>query len=481
MITQVWLAYGQAGLLSEAPGTAGAQGISLLNGWVPVAVQVVTAAAVLGAVGVRRLRRRAVWLSVALLIGLATALLVHWYVKAQGMTDDPGPPAIWIWTGLAGFAASVAVLGFRSAQWWRRGLSLLAVALCLCSAGLALNRWVGYFPTVQVAWNQLTAGPLPDQTDLSTALAEQRGNGNAVPATGAVVPVDIPDAVSHFRHRTEYVYLPPAWLRTSPPPRLPVILMIPGAFNTAADWIRSGDAVATADSFASAHGGYAPVLVFVDAGGSFNTDTECVNGRRGSAADHLTKDVVPFVKSTFGVAPSGSNWGVVGFSMGGTCAVGLVVKYPQLFSFFVDIGGDYGPNVGSQEQTTARLYGGDEAAWESFDPYTVMTKHGPYDNISGLFYATSADPSSWPLRINIGNRAGLAQCDYLGVPDGQSWAAHHICEVGTKYGVRASVVTLPGEHDWPTASQIFAAALPGMARVLGTPQAPPRPASGFGP
>ena len=67
------------------------------------------------------------------------------------------------------------MLGWRGARWWRRGVSLLAVPLCLLSAALALNLWVGYFPTVQTAWNQLTAGPLPDQTDRAavTAMAAQ--------------------------------------------------------------------------------------------------------------------------------------------------------------------------------------------------------------------------------------------------------------------------------------------------------------------
>ena len=46
--------------------------------------------------------------------------------------------------------------------------------LCLLSAALALNLWVGYFPTVQTAWNQLTAGPLPDQTDQATVAAMQQ-------------------------------------------------------------------------------------------------------------------------------------------------------------------------------------------------------------------------------------------------------------------------------------------------------------------
>ena len=74
--------------------------------------------------------------------------------------------------------------------------------------------------------------------------------------------------------------------------------MIGGEFNTPADWLRTGNAAAIVDSFAQSHGGNAPVLVFVDSGGSFNNDTECVNGARGNVADHLTKDVVPYVNAT---------------------------------------------------------------------------------------------------------------------------------------------------------------------------------------
>ncbi len=81
--------------------------------------------------------------------------------------------------------------------------------LCLLSTGLVLNLWVGYFPTVQTALNQLTAGPLPDQTDLATVTAmAARG---VPPQHGSLVPVTIPDDASHFKHRGELVYLPPAW------------------------------------------------------------------------------------------------------------------------------------------------------------------------------------------------------------------------------------------------------------------------------
>jgi hypothetical protein len=83
------------------------------------------------------------------------------------------------------------------------------------------------------------------------------------------------------------------WFTGSVPPRLPVVMMIAGEFSNPTNWIRTGNAVGVVDSYAKAHTGTAPVLTFVDSNGSFNNDTECVNGPRGNAADHLAKDVRP--------------------------------------------------------------------------------------------------------------------------------------------------------------------------------------------
>ena len=74
-------------------------------------------------------------------------------------------------------------------------------------------------------------------------------------------------------------------------------------------------------------------------------------------ADHLTKDVVPYMISKFGVSADPANWGVAGFSMGGTCAVTLAMKYPELFSAFIDIGGDLFPrDGGGRDETIERLF-----------------------------------------------------------------------------------------------------------------------------
>jgi S-formylglutathione hydrolase FrmB len=447
--------------------------ISLMHGWVPGTTQVVAVTALLLALGWRSRRWRRVGLPAAAAIGAAVAAWAHWYITANGLADDPAPRLLWWWIGFSAAAVAILVLGWRSAPWWRRGVALLAVPLCLVSTGLIVNLWVGYSPTVQTAWNQLTAGPLPDQTDMAsvTAMAAK----GVTPRRGSVVAVTISDRESHFKHRGELVYLPPAWFASSPPPQLPTVMMIGGEFNTPADWLRAGNSARTIDELAAAHDGNAPVFVFVDSGGAFNNDTECVNGSRGNAADHLTKDVVPYMISHFGVNPAPSHWGVVGWSMGGTCAMDLTVMHPELFSSFVDIAGDRGPGTGTKAQTIARLFGGDADAWAAFDPATVITRHGRYSGVSGWFAISSVRT---PIRHRTvsptdASAVGLGGQDAIGLPNDQTTAAESLCKLGRAHGIDCAVVAQPGRHDWPFASRAFSAALPWLAGQLDTPEVPP--------
>jgi S-formylglutathione hydrolase FrmB len=102
-----------------------------------------------------------------------------------------------------------------------------------------------------------------------------------------------------------------------PPTRLPVVMMMIGAkFGHPAHWLHAGLTQETIDKFAASQGGNAPVLVFVDSSGKFSNDTECVLAGGGTAADHLTKDVVHYMISKFGVSQDPAKWGVVGWSSG---------------------------------------------------------------------------------------------------------------------------------------------------------------------
>jgi S-formylglutathione hydrolase FrmB len=477
-----------------APRFAG-HGLSLLTGWLPLTVQIVAGLVLLAAI-VRRDRRWLCWRLPAMAVfGAAAVLLSRYYFAANGLASDPAPVALWIWTGLTAAAALGVALGWRDTGWARRGTAALAVPLSLLCVGVVLNDWVGYFPTVTEAWSQLTAGPLPDQVDAAqlTALA---GTGASM-RTGRLVAVTIPATDSHFSHRTEYVYLPPAWF-DSGRPTLPALMMISGEFNTPADWIRVGGAVRTADSFAAQHGGVAPVLVFVDSGGSFNNDTECVDGPRGNVAEYLTKDVPSYLESQFRVATAPTRWGIVGWSAGGTCAVDLAVMHPELFGTFLDIAGDLGPNVGSKDTTIAKLYGGDAAAWATFDPLTVLAGHARYADTAGWFDNAADSPGSagsWGGRAhrrgpggggpgggpgNFANRAG-GTAGYGGRPDGgdqpgaEAAAASQLCAAATAKGIDCTLHTQAGRHSWQFASAAFSDALPWLASRLDLPGAPSTP------
>ena len=267
----------------------------LIHGWMPLTVQVIAVTVLLLAIGWRSRRWRWLWVPVALLVGVTLAASVFWYIGYQGLADDM-PLTLWVWITLTGLAVGVLVLGWRGIRWWRRGISVLAVPLCLLCAALALNTWVGYFPTVQSAWDRLNDAALPGQIDRATVAAMQRQGEK--PTQGTVVSVTIPGDRSGFKHRNELVYLPPAWYATTPPPRLPAVMMIGGEFGQPNDWLQSGNLQRTIEDFAAAHDGNAPVLVSRRLWRCIRAMTpSALTAPRGNAADHLTKDVVPYMVS----------------------------------------------------------------------------------------------------------------------------------------------------------------------------------------
>ena len=192
------------------------------------------------------------------------------------------------------------------------------------------------------------------------------------------------------------------------------------------------------------HNCNAPVVVFVNHSGAFRNDTERINGTRGNAADHLTKDVIPYMISNFGVSADPAHWGIAGWSAGGTCALTLTVKHPELFSAFVDIDGQMGPNAGTKQQTIYRLFGGDTTAWTAFDPKTVMAEHGPYQGMSGWFAVS--EPTSSVYRtgtVNPGD-VDVPEPDESKIGDNAA-VAQYVCALASSYGIKCAVVPQPGQ------------------------------------
>lgn len=349
---------------------------------------------------------------------------------------------------LAGVSLVVTVAGFRGWSALRRAVGIGATAvLLMVNAGAAVNAYYAYFPTL----GEALGGDVPDGTSLATVEADE----GRVPQQGQVVPLTIPGTASGFTGRQAQVYLPPAWF-AEPRPQLPVILLLHGIPGAPTDWVEGGDAAATADAFAAAHGGAAPVLVMPDVNGSDVTDTECVDSPIGRIETYLTEDVPAAVGATFGTrAPGPGNWAIAGLSEGGMCAIMLALRHPTLFGTFGDFGGLLGPRVGDSNEdpgnaTVTALFGGSQAAYDAHQPTLLLQAPGPgVRGMGGWFQAGSADPM--PLA-----------------------AVQALAPLAVRAGIETCLVVVPGGgHTFDVWSASLRDSLPWMAARLGlAPQTP---------
>lgn len=375
---------GDGGLIHE--------GIPLLNGWLPWCIQIIVVAALSYTMSKRSQRWYLIMLPSAVFLGILGTFLVNKYLHYSGNINDHVPIDVWIWSAIFGISLLVLILGWMDSHWTRKITSIVATVAALLSIGLALNYWLGYYPTINQAISDLTSDPLPDEIK-SEDLPKYEGKG-ATMQHGVVVKFYSPDDISGFKHRDEYIYLPPAYFYPHKP-SLPVLLMIGGEFNSPEDWIINGGAVEIADDYAKDHHGQAPILGFVDVSGDFNTDSECVDGVRGNAATHINQEFRPYVIRHFRASSHPISWAGIGWSMGGTCALSLAVTHPELYGTYVNILGDDKPSSGDEQQSLERLYNGDAALRDKFDTYTQLQVHrGEYTHSFGLNFTNKVDPEA---------------------------------------------------------------------------------------
>lgn len=110
-------------------------GPSLMDGWVPLVVQLVTILALVCAIGWRTRRWRVLWVPLSVALAEAAALVVSLAMRYTGIAGEPAPRQLWLWTSLTGLAAGVLVFGWRGSRPWRRNASVFAASFCLLSAG----------------------------------------------------------------------------------------------------------------------------------------------------------------------------------------------------------------------------------------------------------------------------------------------------------------------------------------------------------
>jgi S-formylglutathione hydrolase FrmB len=180
----------------------------------------------------------------------------------------------------------------------------------------------------------------------------------------------------------------------NPHPHLPVIELLHGSPGSPADWTRGGGADLTADAYAQTHNGFAPILVMPDVNSTdWWHDSECVNGPQGNAETYLTIDVRNAVVHTFGARADGESWGIAGLSEGGSCALQMGLRHPDLFSAVGDFSGDDHPYTSGGLQ---HLFWGSTPrqllrAEQSYDPRAILSRWHWHDAPAIVFSTGRSD------------------------------------------------------------------------------------------
>jgi S-formylglutathione hydrolase FrmB len=424
---------------------------SAIVGVVPVVITVVGALALCGLLA---RRNRSWWLRavpIALAAGVAGTAAVVLVDVLWRPFPDPLPVRVLLWIALGLVAVGLGVAGVLAGGRWRRAVTVPLVVLALLLPAMKINAFYGYLPTVRDALgipapNAVNLADVPAREPLVTApagraLSDAWTPSPDVPGNGGVTTVDIPGPRSGFAARQGVVYLPPAYLDPARRPLLPVLVMIAGQPGGPQDWLVAGKLAPILDAFAAAHGGLAPVVVVPDATGASFANPLCMDSALGASASYLTQDVPAWIREHLQVDPDPAHWAVGGFSFGGTCALQLAVRAPDVYPTFLDISGQKEPTLGTREQSAAATFGGDQDRFVAQCPLTALGQHR-FPHSTAMVAVGDSDDLYGPDAAAVRTAAGAA-------------------------GMVVDDVTVPGGHSWSVARTALTTALPMLGEKLG--------------
>jgi enterochelin esterase-like enzyme len=390
-----------------------------------------------------------------ILFAVILAVILHSLVSYY--TDSP-IPASFILMCLP-FTASIGTLVL--AVFVKKRLRLVvgaAMVLGLLFSLIIINDYYRYNPTLGDVFGKTNAQELNSnlnnvtvnytvstnqQSFNTSSLQGSLDKLNNTPTKGKLYQVNIPGKVSKFKARPGFVYIP-AIYNELPQINLPVIVLIAGVPGRPIDWVGLG-LQNIMDQFAKNHGGISPLVFVVDATGSMYNDTECVNGPSGNAETYLTVDVPNYINNNFRVDNSPKNWAIGGLSLGGMCGLMLTLRHPNIYNYFIDLGGEIGPEIGNKQQTIDGLFGGSEQAWAAHQPSLLLENH-TYKNIGGFFGDGAED-----------SRVVTAAIGQLGAES-------------KKAGISSVTEIINGAHTFNVWAQTYKDALPWISNRIGATQ-----------
>jgi S-formylglutathione hydrolase FrmB len=175
-----------------------------------------------------------------------------------------------------------------------------------------------------------------------------------------------------------------------------VLILLSGQPGGPENMVQSGKVRATFDAFASAHHGFAPIVVIPDQLGQPQLNPMCVDSALGKVATYLTVDVPRWIRTHLTVQTTPAAWAIGGFSEGGTCSIQLGAQHPELFGGIFDVSGQLAPANGTVQQTIDRGFGGSAATYRAATPLALLAARAPYRDTVAVFVSGQFDTKYGP-------------------------------------------------------------------------------------
>lgn len=278
---------------------------------------------------------------------------------------------IWLWP-------RVARRGVRPIA-GRVGLILGCQLAILSALGLTINSYFGFYASFS---DLLGTDQSPGQVVDYTAAGgggkqglEEMGHqavgvsdGSNPAKAGRIDQVEIRGTTTGIT-APAYVYLPPQYFQKGfRKQNFPAAIILTGYPGTAESLITRMRYPQTATEHIQ-HGTMQPmIMVMLRPAVVPPRDTECMNVPHGPQVEtFFTHDLRQIISANYRVGRAGQNWGIMGDSTGGYCALKMAMRNPKDFSAAVSLSGYYSthddPTTGSLFDNSALLEDQNNLMW----------------------------------------------------------------------------------------------------------------------
>ncbi|MEU9085910.1 alpha/beta hydrolase-fold protein [Streptomyces sp. NPDC048357] len=282
-------------------------------------------------------------------MGLTSSALLLCVVLCTAMTFAA---TVWLWPRLA--------RGSRSRVAGRAGLLVLVQVFLFASVALAANRSL----LIYGSWADLAGRARQEAVRPGVAVELLGRQAPGVPGGGNPLVSGVIEKVNLHGERSgraaqAYVYLPPEYFQKGNEQRkFPAAVVLTGYPGTAENLLKGLRYPKTAWTLAKEKKAQPMILVMMRPTVSAE-NTQCVDVRGGGPQSEtfFGTDLPKAVSSAYRVGDSARNWGIIGDSTGGYCALKMTVQHPETYAAGVGLSADYKPEI---DRDSGDLFHGDK-------------------------------------------------------------------------------------------------------------------------